>query len=122
MQAAASRLRPIHQQNRVGDIALPLRPVDRARYFWSPSAVSSPRRNFASIELFSQDWRIVVAVGRAHITFPRLNPQVSRSHHPSDALVIDQAPAATKLAGHPSVSIAGQLVLNILNETDEFLV
>jgi hypothetical protein len=57
-----------------------------------------------------------------HITFPRLDPQVYRSHHPSDALVIDQAPAATKLAGHPSISVAGQFVLNILNETDEFRV
>jgi hypothetical protein len=35
---------------------------------------------------------------------------------------VEKALVTGQLAGHPSILVAGQFVLNILNETDEFRV
>lgn len=80
-----------------------------------------PIRDHIAIEV-RVDRGIVAAVGRAHIAPARFDSQACGPHHAGYAFMVDQAPAAVKLVGHPPIAIAGQFVLDILDEGDEFRV
>ncbi|GGF81300.1 hypothetical protein GCM10011402_37410 [Paracoccus acridae] len=60
------------------------------------------------------------AVGRAHKAPAGLDAKSCLSHDPRYLFVIDRKSAAPKLVGHASMAIAGQLILDIFDDGDEF--
>nr|WP_234908154.1 hypothetical protein [Rhizobium rhizogenes] len=62
----------------------------------------------------------MVAVRRANIPLARLDPEAIGPHDASDTLVVDEVASPLKLVRYASVSVAGQLVLDVLYDCNEF--
>lgn len=80
-----------------------------------------PRRDHIAIKV-RVDRRIVVAIRRANIPLARLDPEAIGPHDAGDTLVIDEVASSLKLVCYASVSIARQLVLDVLYDCNEFAV
>ena len=52
--------------------------------------------------------------------FGTCGPQFIGPHHPRYTLVVDEMTPSVKLVSHASISIAGQFVLDVLNNRNEF--
>ncbi len=72
-----------------------------------------PLRDHIAIKV-RVDRRIVVAIRRANIPLARLDPEAIGPHDAGDTLVIDEVASSLKLVCYASVSIARQLVLDVL--------
>ncbi|CVI25076.1 hypothetical protein AGR4A_pAt10455 [Agrobacterium tumefaciens str. B6] len=64
----------------------------------------------------------MVAVGRANIPLAGLDPEAIGPHDAGDTLVIDEVASSLKLVCYASVSIARQLVLDVLYDCNELAV
>ncbi len=67
-----------------------------------------------------EDRAIVPAVGRAHKALAGLDAKSRHSHDPGYPLVIDCKSTPLKLVGHAPIAIAGQLILDVFDDGDEF--
>ena len=67
-----------------------------------------------------EDWGIVLAVGRAYEAPARLYPKSSKPHHACYPFVIDDKSVAAQFVGHASVAVAGQLILDVLDDRRQF--
>lgn len=66
--------------------------------------------------------RTVVAIRRTNIPLARLDPEAIGPHDASDTLVIDEVASSLKLVCYASISVARQLVLDILDDCNELAV
>jgi hypothetical protein len=64
----------------------------------------------------------VVAICRANIPLARLDPEAIGPHDAGDTLMIDGVASSLKLVCYASVSIARQLVLDVLYDRNELAV
>ena len=59
------------------------------------------------------------AVGRAHKALAGLDAKSRHPHHPCYPFVIDREAAAPKLVGHAPIAIAGEFILDVLDNGDK---
>jgi hypothetical protein len=64
----------------------------------------------------------VVAIRRANIPLARLDTEAIGPHDAGDTLVINEVASSLKLVCHAPVSIARQLVLDVLYDCNELAV
>jgi len=64
----------------------------------------------------------VVAIRRANIPLARLDTEAIGPHDAGDTLVIYEVASSLKLVCYAPVSVTGQLVLDVLDDCNEFAV
>lgn len=79
------------------------------------------RRDHIAIEV-RVNRRIVVAIRRANIPLAKLDTEAIGPHDAGDTLVIYEVASSLKLVCYAPVSVTGQLVLDVLDDCNEFAV
>jgi hypothetical protein len=77
------------------------------------------RRDHVAIDV-RVNRRTVVAIRRANIPLASVDPEAVDPHNAGDTLVVDQVTSLLMLVCYASVSVAGQFVLDIFDDCNEF--
>ena len=64
----------------------------------------------------------MIAIRRANIPLTRLDPEAVDLHDAGDTLVVDLVASSLKLVCYASISVARQLVLDVLDDCNELVV
>ena len=69
-----------------------------------------------------EDRQIVVTVGGAHESPPRLDAESARLHYPRDTLVIDAMPTLVQFARHAAIAVTWEFVLDVVDQRYQLMV